>query len=333
MSEQEFDIAGAAESIGADLFGSEVSGDTPNTPVTETPPATSTAPAADVTLPAKVDGEPEASPPEADTVTYKVPQTWRKEPSAEWDKLPDLVKAEITKREEDMMRGIEKYKGQASFGNEVQSAIAQYLPILQQHGINPVAQISNLMSAHYTLAFGQPQQKAELFQRIAADYGINLSELGSSESFVAPEVQQLTTQIRALESKLSRYESVQQQNETQKAQDQITSFMNDPANVYAKDLVNDMADLLQKGAAKDLADAYEKAMWINPIVRDKEVARRNAEALKTSQAKAKEAAEAAKKAASANLSTSSKDASTTAPLGTMEDTIAQTLEKIKTRKS
>jgi hypothetical protein len=72
-------------------------------------------------------------------------------------------------------------------------------------------------------------------------------------------------------------------------------------------------------------------MWLNPEVREKEVTRRNNEAQTQTRAKAQEAAAKAKAAAAANLRTTAKDASSTAPLGTMDDTLSKAYADIMKR--
>jgi hypothetical protein len=328
MSQEEFDMQAAVATIGGDLFGGsdDVGGgdDTPELdvklPVTDTP-------ATEVTeIPATTEVE---TAPAATAVTP--PKTWRKEALAEWDKLSPTVQAEVAKREEDMFRGLEGYRADATFGKSVNQALAPFIPILQQYNIDPIAQISGLMQAHHTLALGTPEAKTALFQKLAHDYGVQIGAPVESEGFVDPQVKSLIDRVEALQSKLSRYETTQHATEVEKAQGEITSFMSDPANVYAKDLVNDMSRLLTKGEAKDLKDAYEKAMWLNPEVREKEVTRRNNEAQTQTRAKAQEAAAKAKAAAAANLRTTAKDASSTAPLGTMDDTLSKAYADIMKR--
>lgn len=325
MSEDNFNIESAVASIGSDLFGPSETKEVEVTPVFEQP-----------TAGAETEGDVEVTVdlPEQETTetepSHPAPKTWRKEALEQWNTLPPVVQAEVLKREEDIFRGLESYKTEATFGKSVNTALAPYMDILRQNNIDPVRQISGLMQTHHTLVFGSPEVKQQLLQRIAADYGI---ELGSSDSqpFIDPQVKTLMDNVNQLQSKLSQYESAQQQTQIESAKQEIDKFLNDPANIYAKDVVQDMAQLLQSGQAKDLPEAYNKAIWLNEGVREKEVTRRNKETLELQKVKAREKAEAAKKAAAANVSTTAKNASATAPLGTIEDTLQQTLNAIHSR--
>lgn len=330
---QEFDIQAAVDSIGSDLFGDSDAGgvdlEVSDKPEVKAPEVTATETTTETPEVATTETETPATTPEP---TSTVPKTWRKEAAAEWDKLPPTVKAEVIKREEDMFRGLEGYKASASFGESVNKALAPFMQTLRQYNIDPVAQISGLMQAHHTLAFADPQTKLNFLHKVAADYGIQLQAPAAQESgFVDPEVSSLKETVKTLESKLSNYENFQRTSEMEKAQTEIQAFMQDPANVYAQDLVNDMASLLQTNQAKNLKEAYEKAMWLNPAVREKEVTRRNAETQAQNSAKAQEAAARAKAAAAANVTTTTKIASSTAPLGSIDDTLRDTLSSINNR--
>ena len=335
MSENtEFDMSGALDTISSDLFGDEAGGAEQNDVELDV----TLSDTAETTLQpsAASEGEPETTDDSAPlaTETKPAPSTWRKEAQADWDKLPETVKAEVLKREEDMFRGLESYKQDANFGKSVTQALSRYMPVLQQYNINPVAQIAGLMEAHHTLAFGAPQEKQAFLQKIAADYGIDLGQVAAQEApFTDPQVKSLMEQVKTLESKLSSYETDRQTTMVEKTTAEINAFLADPAYPYATELATDMAQLIKAGVAKDLKGAYEKALWQNPVVREKHLAKQQKESSEQAKLNAAKAAEAAKKAAAANVTTTSKKASRTAPVGTMDDTLQQTLAAINERGS
>lgn len=261
------------------------------------------------------------------------PKTWRKEAAATWAALPAEAKAEILKREEDIFKGIEAYKADAGFGKSLKGVMAPYMPILQQYNIDPVAQVQQLMNAHHTLALGTPQQKAALFQQLARDYQIDLGQLTATGEapYIDPAVKDLQTQLQAVKSQLSSAEQARFTEVRQGLEKQIDAFAQDPANVHFNDVANDMAVLLEKGVCKTLPEAYERAVWMNPAVRAKEVARQQAEASKKAADDAAAKAAAARKSTAANVRTSAKSGSAAAPLGSMDDTLAEALAAIKAR--
>lgn len=262
------------------------------------------------------------------------PKTWRAEAKATWAALPPEAKAEILKREDDIFRGIEVYKADASFGKSLKGALAPYLPILEQYKIDPTAQVKQLMEAHHTLALGTPEQKLALFQRLAQDYQIDMGQLqsaGGEAPYIDPAVAALQTELRAVKSQLSTAEQHRLAQERSALEKQIETFSKDPANAYFNEVANDMAELLQRGVCKTLPEAYEKAIWTNPAVRAKEVARQQAEAASKAAQEATARAAAARKATAANVRTSAKGGSAAAPLGSIDDTLNEALANIRAR--
>lgn len=280
--------------------------------------------------------ETSAEGAETDTATTPAPdaapKTWRKEAAATWTTLPPEVKAEVLKREEDMFRGLEGYKADAGFGKSVKSIMDPYMPLMRQHGIDPVGQLQNLMNAHYTLATGSPEQKGKLFAQLANDYQITLPQ-GQSEDppYIDPAVAALQTELQGVKSQLSNVEAQRLTTAKADANAQIEKFASDPANTHFDAVASDMAALLEKGICKTLPEAYERAIWSNPAVRALEISRQQAESVKKTAAEAASRAEAAKKATAANVRTSAKSGSAAAPLGSIDDTLAETLAAIKSR--
>ena len=204
--------------------------------------------------------------------------------------------------------------------------------MLEAAGLNPLQQVEGLMKAHHLLATGTPQQKQALFERLAQDYGVQLSVSPDSENpFIDPQVGALQSQLTALQSQLKEREAREAIAVRQTLQKEIDTFAADPAHVYFDEVATDIAGLLRSQAATTLEEAYEKAVWANPVTRAKEQARLTAE----SQAQAAKAAEAkaaeARKATAANVRAKPKAASATTPLGSIDDTLSEALSSIRSR--
>lgn len=255
-------------------------------------------------------------------------RTWRGEAAAEFAKLPPVVQQEILKREEDIFKGIEGYKEAAAFGNSLKQVLDPYLPVLQQYNIQPAAQVADMMQAHYTLAFGTPEQKLALMQQIAKDYQIDLRNLNLGGAvYVDPQVADLQKQLQQLQFQMSQSQRAQMEAKRSEIERHVAAFASDPKNVYFEELANDIAHLLRTGAEKTVEAAYEKAMWMNPAVRAKELTRQQAEKAEAERKKA----EAARKATAANVRTKAKSGSAATPLGSMDDTLNETLASIRGR--
>lgn len=339
MPGEDFDIGSAISDIatGMDFSTLGDSHDEPTPAPEPTLPASGTTPPAPAPAPAPApSGTPEPTPtpvptPASTPAGSVAPKTWRPEAAAAWESLPQVIKDEVAKREEDVFRGIESYRTQADFGKSVKGALAEYMPILEQHNIDPVQQISGLMRSHYTLAFGTPQQKVDLVRSIISDYGIPAEALGMEAPFVDPQVANLQTEIKNLKSSLDGMNRQAADSALAKARADIEAFAADPANVYFKDLMGEIGEIFKTHKGLTIKEAYDKAVWNNPATRQKEIDRIQSESAAKKAAEDAARVEAAKKAAAANVRSKQKGGSDTAPAGSMEDTMKETLDKIRSR--
>lgn len=239
-----------------------------------------------------------------------------------------------------MFSGIEAYKTDATTGKAFQQAIAPYAETLKQYGADPVALTREFMQVHLTLAGGTPQQKQALATQMLRNYGIELTppQDDGAAPFVDPQVRALQAELAAVKSQLTG--TAQQTREVYEARQaetraklsaEVEAFEADPANVHFKGVAGMIPQILKAGLAKNLKEAYEQAVLANPVTREREIARRTAEAAQKAAADAATKAEAARKAAAANVKTKAKQASGTAPLGSIDDTLQETYRKITSR--
>lgn len=352
----DFDMGAAVSEIASGLgFGGdsnelEDTGDTPN-PITasDTPADDSDAPAdppeKKATLPAgnSDDGEekPAPTPAPAPGDLTQPPKTWRKEVAASWASLPEPVRAEIHKREQDMYSGIEQYREGANFAWQVKGLFRPYEQVMQRAGIAPEQILPGLVEAHGTLSLGTEEQKLNLMGRLLRDYAIPVPKLlaqltggalADTEPFVDPQVKALRDELDSVKSRLSEQDNAAAQARQAEIRQTVSEFANDPKNVYFADLADDIAALIRGGVTKDIKVAYEKALWANPVVRAKEQARVAAEAESERTRKAAEAAAKAKKAMGANIRSTARNGSPTAPKGqSMDETLEKTFAAIQAR--
>ena len=325
------DLSAAGESISADLFGGSAGeGDGSGTDDVNLDDGAGTGDGTGATDPAAT-GTPAAKEGETGTPAatgLQAPKTWRPEAAAKFATLPPEVQQEVLKREEDIFKGLEGYKADASIGKALKGVVQPYMQIFQAQGVDPMQQVSGLMRAHVALATGTPEQKQQFFQHLAKEYGV---DLGTEAPYIDPQVSGLQKQLADLQSRLNGREQQEAEQARSKLQAEIDTFASDPAHQYFDEVANDIAGLLRSGAAKDLKDAYEKAIWANPITRAKEQARLTADAEAKAKAEAAEKAKQARKATGANVKSSAKAASGTAPLGSIDDTLNAALANIKSR--
>ena len=230
-----------------------------------------------------------------------------------------------------MFRGIEGYKQDANLGKTFHNIVAPYMPLLTHFKVDAAQLIPNLLEAHKTLSLGTADQKLAYFRQLASDYGIPLEQAAAEAPYIDPEVRRLQQENQRLQSERQREHQQASEHARSSAASVLDAFIADPKNIYFDEVGNDIAALLQGGVCKTLQEAYDKAVWANPVTRAKEVTRTTAEKAAKDSAEAAARAEAARKATAANVRGSAKNASGTAALGSMDDTITSQLRAIRAR--
>lgn len=322
----DFDMAGALEEVSSGLG---LGGDTDDD--TGAADSGGEGKPAEGTVPVKEEGE--GAPASTDTETTSVPdapKTWRPEAVKAWKDLPETVRVEVLKREEDMFRGIESYKADASIGKVIKDIVAPYIPGLRAKGLDPVHQIRSLLASNEALENGTPEQKVMVLRKLAEIYNVDISGEGASP-YVDPQISTLNKTIDELRSRLDTNDNRMAESVKANLQKEVNAFADDPAHPYFDEVAADVAALLKGKVATTLEEAYEKAVWLNPVTRAKEAARATTEAAAKAKSEAEAKAAAAKKASSANVKTSTKPGRGTAPVGSMDDTLNETLTHIRKR--
>ena len=236
------------------------------------------------------------------------PSTWKKEYLPIWDKLTSgeqLTKEEAIKlaqysnqRESEYKKGVSTYKAEADRARALEEAIAPFVPELQSQNISPSAWINNLGRAHMILTKAPYEQKVQMFQRLAQDYGIQLNQNGQ---FAAPPqvdayTQQLMNQLNRVNQEVSTIKSRFQQEEESRLNSEIERVRSNVEKFPHFDVVREeMAQLLELGKAQDLETAYAKAVRLNDDVWAIEQER----LLKNAQKQASKASQVAKAKAAA----------------------------------
>lgn len=342
------DIEAASSSIGADLFGGqstteivEESSPAPSPSPSPAPaPTTSPASAPAESSPAPAPSEPpapspapaptDAPAPAPSTDLTKPPASWRAETHAHWATLPEPVRQEVVRREENFLKGLEVYKEAAAVGRHAVKALEPFRPLLAAEGVqDPMQAVQSLLGVHQTLRTAPAEQKVALFRQLAEDYGVDLGALDPALApYVDPTVKDLQGKLEALQSRIAKGYQQQQQETVATLQQQIDTFAADPAHKHFATVSADMAKLLQSGMASSLKDAYEKAVWAHPQTRAAELqSQQAAEAAK----RAQEAADAQRKVAANVRTTPRPPGRTNQGAKSMDDTLAETLAAIKAR--
>lgn len=332
--EEAVDMAALVEEVGNGLFGPKEEEETSPEPKKEGEEAAATEQETPIDEgkqeePSKEGEEPPVEETSTETSpASEAPKTWTTEAATAWKDIPPLAQAEILKREQDIFKGIESYKADAGVGKAIKTIMQPYESIMQQAGINPFQQVKQLMDSHYLLATGKPGEKLQFIHKLAKDYGIDLSQ---EPAYVPPEVAGLQDELNLLKSQLQSFETQGADAARASVRSEIETFAADPKNIYFDEVSQDIAQLIRSGVAKDLADAYEKAVRMNPVTYQKEQARLQKEQSDAKAAASRKKAEEVRKSKGAQVNSRSRPGSVTAPLGSIDDTLRETMAAIKAR--
>lgn len=267
--------------------------------------------------------DPEAASP----VTRPPPKSWTRDKHELWAKLPPDAQEYYEVRERQFLDGLEQYKGEASYGKAMKDVLSPYKPILAAQGIDEAQAVQYLMNAHYKLTQGTTEQRMAAYHKLGAD--LRLTGEAPTQSEVAPEIRQLQEKLSGIESSLTARQQAEATAARERAAKEVSDFASDKANPYFDEVADDIVAMIQTGHS--LKDAYEKAVWANPVTRQKEIARIQTEAAAKLKVAASKEAEAAKRASSANVRGRETRRAPTEPKGTMDETMRETLEKIRNR--
>ena len=220
-------------------------------------------------------------------------KSWKKEAAEEMAKLPDNVQKYIIERQDQFHKGLEQYKAAANYAKIIDKSIAPYKEYLSGLGVTPEVAFPNLLKTERTLRTGSPQEKVEMFQKLAHDYGIDLGALANIP--YDANLAQLKAQKEWLESQLQASQDFKQSHEDAQIQSVIEDFGSQ--HEFFADVREKMADLLDSGLAHDLQDAYAKAIRLDDDVFAKYQAKQQVNSKTAQLSKANQAAQAAKQAA------------------------------------
>ena len=196
-----------------------------------------------------------------------------------WDKLtagqqltPDeaIKLAEYSnQRESEYKKGVSTYKAEADNARQLMQAVEPFMPELQRNNINPAVFINNLGRAHMVLAQGTPEQKIQMFHKLAQDYGIQLGEAGQFQQ-QDPYTQQLMQQLQQVNNEVNTIKSRYEQEEQARLVGEIERVRQSADFPHFDEVRETMAQLLEQGLANDLETAYAKAVRLQDDVWAKE---------------------------------------------------------------
>lgn len=282
----------------------------------------------------KASAEPElplGDVPVEPPVWERPPNSWKKDYHDVWKAADPKLREYAYQREEQMRAGIEPLIPKAKFADEVNKVLEPYMGTLRGLGVTPPQAIEALIRTDHTLRNSSPEERRQLFLRLASQYGVNLTPVEGEQPpqmQLPPEVFSLKNELTNLRGEVLSWKEQQERAANEKLQGEITRF--GQKHEFFEDVREDMAMLLQSGRADTMEDAYDKAIRLNPELFDQIQTRKQAEeAAKTSAAL--DAAAKKAKTAAVSVKSSTPGSPTTAKATNRREMLAEQIGGIDSR--
>ena len=258
------------------------------------------------------------------------PKSWAKETHERWAKLDKDTQDYIEKREKDFLDGTEQYRGEATFAKEFKDVINPYRPMLAAMGVSEKQAVSFLLNWQYRLSNGSPEQRMAAYHEMGNTLGLITREVDPNAPKPDPAIIALQTKLERLESATTQRQQADLNAAKADAQSKVEQFASDPANLHFDAVASDMVPHINAGLP--LKDAYDKAVWANPVTREKMLQQRQTDEAAKLKEKTRAEGEAARRSTSQNVrGVESSRKAPTAPKGSIDDTMRDTLRDIKGR--
>lgn len=241
-----------------------------------------------------VDNTVKASAPQPSTAAGAPPTSWAAEAKQAWASLPPAIQAAVLKRESEMSAGFAQ-KSEAI--RQYETTLAPIAQAAQRRGISTDEALKSFLAAQDAL----DRDPRGAIAWLAQSYGVDLAELGANPPAAQPParpdpvVAQLTQQVSSLQERLSFFDQ-------QHAASVVKAFESQP---YFADVMDDLPAIMKEVKASNpslqgeewMKAAYDRAIWLNPSVREKIWAAQQAEQAQVRTQQVQQKAEQAKRAA------------------------------------
>lgn len=230
--------------------------------------------------------------PEADKPTTQPPTGWPKEAKAEWNVLSPTIQQAVLKREQDTQKGVDELKAKYS---DIDRALEPHIQAIRNHGHSPAQAVKQLFDWFQALA----QNPKEAFPALAKSFNYDLNQTAGSPSPAGAQPAQ-TGEPTQDASQATEEVPLRVKQEMEALRKEVTTLASSwreqteaqthqALNQWAKDkehfseVRGDMAQLIQSGVIPlkdgrvDLDTAYDRAIWANPDIRMKLMAKQQAD--------------------------------------------------------
>lgn len=211
----------------------------------------------------------------------KPPQGWRPEVKEQWGSIPENIRSEIIRREEDQARGVELLRKYYEPMEQLYGNVAQHAPYFAQIQRDPGEYMQEVIQLEQSLTLGNPAQKLETILKIGDQYGIPMRQIidASMNGQLNESLRQAHLMHRTpppvpphVARELAELRQLSSQAETSAAEDAYNEFIATNPPLFNEEVSEAMEKLIEKGLAETFQEAYDLAIWRNPVWRQQSAA-------------------------------------------------------------
>lgn len=204
----------------------------------------------------------QAQEPVEEPVWKRPPASWKKDYHDVWQTADDRMKEYAWQREEQMKAGVQPLMEKARIADQFNEVLTPYMETIRGLGMDAPKAVKALMEADHALRYSDPQQKQQLFMRLAQQYGVNLGDMSQlQQQMVDPNISALQQELNRVRGEVLSWKEQQEQVQNQSLLSEIDSFAMKAE--HFEEARPTMISLLQSGVATTLEDAYEKALRLD----------------------------------------------------------------------
>ena len=204
----------------------------------------------------------QAQEPVEEPVWKRPPASWKKDYHDVWQTADDRMKEYAWQREEQMKAGVQPLMEKARIADQFNEVLTPYMETIRGLGMDAPKAVKALMEADHALRYSDPQQKQQLFMRLAQQYGVNLGDMSQlQQQMVDPNISALQQELNRVRGEVMSWKEQQEQVQNQSLLSEIDSFAMKAE--HFEEARPTMISLLQSGVATTLEDAYEKALRLD----------------------------------------------------------------------
>jgi hypothetical protein len=264
-----------------------------------------------------------------------LPRTWKREMADAWKALPENVRQEVYRREQDALNGVTQYRqGAENFDHVAREVIGPHMASFEAVGQSPRQALPEIVGTWSRLIQGDEPTRVGILLQLADDLGINRAAFGAPQNSGQQhqrqgdnvELTNANRRIDQLETSIRNEREQRERNEIAGLADEFNRFRADPKNEFIDQVAPTMQRLLSIGQATTYRDAYEQACQLDAGIRETLRGRTTAQEAKDALAVAAKA----RKAGGANVPSRGSPAPGKGP-STMVDTARSVFRNIQAR--